>query len=78
MTRYEYLKNATLEEMADVLCNITDNTGTWDEDSEDRCGRCLAYKHCFQKHTGFIDWLNAKAEILPNTKMLQVYEWEGK
>mgnify|MGYP007038184224 CR=1 FL=1 len=48
MTRYEQIKEMTLEEMSSFLCEclVTD------------CGRCKATEYCHLGHTGFTDWLN--------------------
>ena len=67
MTRYEYLKSASIEDMAEMLCQITDNTSVEDETCDDTCGRCLAYKYCKPQHNGFLDWLQEE-----NSK----YIWE--
>lgn len=57
MTRYEYIKSASLEDVAELLCQITDNTSDEDETSIDTCGRCLAKEYCKKDHCGFVDWL---------------------
>lgn len=57
MTRYEYIKSASLEDIAELLCQITDNTSGEGETSEDTCGRCLAFEYCNKDHCGFVDWL---------------------
>ena len=67
MTRYEYIKSASLEDIAELLCQITDNTSGEEETSEDTCGRCLAFKYCKPNHCGFVDWLE---------KEMSKYIWE--
>lgn len=72
MTRFEYLKNASIEEMAEVLCNISDNTICAEKSGD--CEACLANKYCKKGHTGFIDWLSKEVEFSKNTKDVIVWE----
>ena len=78
MTRYEYLKNASIEEMAEVFCNITDNTDCGSDDEYNNCMGCLATKYCHntngEHHNGFIDWLNKEVEYCENTKDVKVWD----
>ena len=70
MTRYEYLKNASIEEMAEVLCNIVDNV---DAEAKCVCDGCPASKKC-GKGNGFIHWLKQDAEFCVNAKCLKVFD----
>lgn len=47
MTRYEYYKSLSLEEMADELCR---QFGI-------NCDNCPAEKYCYRKHNGMKHWL---------------------
>ncbi len=71
MTRYEYLKNVSVEEMANVLCNIIDNLDT---KCTNNCDCCLVSDKCVYKHNGFIDWLNDDAVFTDNAKQLRVWD----
>ena len=59
MTRYKYLKNASIDEMADFLCSMTSNMGT-ERDEQDMCDLCIASDVCSYDHNGFLDWLNGE------------------
>lgn len=67
MTRYEWIKKASKEEIAEMLCNISDNTGK-------NCLDCIAFKMCNRASGGFNGWLDKEAEFTENTKVLKVYE----
>ena len=51
MTRLEKLREASVEEIAKILCKI-----------HDRCGDCPASEYCGYEHKGFIDWLQEEDE----------------
>ena len=56
MNRLEYLQSASLEDVAEFLCMLTDNQDR-DDDKLDCCDICIARKYCKTNHNGFIDWL---------------------
>lgn len=55
MTRYEYLKNTTFENVAEFLCQIVDYSTP--EDKANMCDSCIASATCKKGHNGFMDWL---------------------
>lgn len=67
MTRYEWIKKASKEELAEMLCDLSDNTGK-------NCVDCVAYKMCNMESGGFNGWLDKEVEFTENTKALKVYE----
>ena len=55
VSRYDFIKNVNLEQMANFLCDMIDNN------SPSGCATCPASEFCYTGHKGFIDWL--KQEI---------------
>lgn len=49
-TRFERIKNLTIEEMAKLLCKLS------------TCSLCVASGYCQTLHTGYIDWLKEEME----------------
>ena len=52
MTRYEQIKEMTLEEMSRFLCECLDTD----------CEDCKATEYCYNGHKGFIDWLREEVD----------------
>lgn len=71
MTRYEWIKNASKEELAEMLCNLVDNVVS---SCDGGCMDCVAREYCKPGETGFIKWLDKEVEFTENTKDFKVYE----
>jgi hypothetical protein len=78
MTRYEYIKNLSVEDLAEVLSCISQVTIDKALDTEDidyeSCKGCIAYDHCKLGHNGFIDWLNKEAKFSKVSKDFIVWD----
>lgn len=74
MTREEYIRQASKEDLAQLLCSIAQVSadsaivGQMDEGKLDNkqvidvCQYCVASKYCHEGHNGFIDWLDKEAK----------------
>lgn len=61
MTRYEYIKSLSVEDLANFLSSISQATiytalNTEDVEHEN-CLGCIAYDYCKPGHNGMVDWL---------------------
>ena len=56
MTKFEYIKSLTVEEMAEEFCEAIQ---LLDAD----CEKCPAYKYCYKGHNGMKHWLMTEEEI---------------
>ena len=50
MTNLEYIRTLSEDELAKILCNMTE------------CYKCLARDYCISGHNGFIDWLKEESD----------------
>lgn len=55
MTKFEYIKSLTVEEMADELCEFVSQLDV-------ECEKCPAYKYCYKGHKGMKHWLMTEEE----------------
>lgn len=60
MKRLSVFKKGDKEKIANILCNIIQDTCTSIDD--DFCDRCPATKWCSFGHNGFIDWLEQEEQ----------------
>lgn len=75
MTREEYIRQASKEDLAQLLCNISQVSadsaivGQMDAGNLDKhkivdvCQYCTATKYCHEGHNGFLDWLDKEAKL---------------
>ena len=76
MTRYEWIKNASVEDLAQMLSDLTIQTielSANTEREDEACRGCVAYDSCSHKQNGFIDWLNKEVKY-NNTKSFRVWD----
>ena len=55
MTKFDYIKSLTIEELASELCQMMDRLDVM-------CEQCPAYKYCYKGHNGMKHWLNTNIE----------------
>lgn len=55
MTKFEYIKSLTVEEMADELCEFVSQLDV-------ECEKCPAYKYCYKGHNGMKHWMMSEEE----------------
>ena len=55
MTKYDYIKSLTVEEMADEFCESIQLMGA-------DCEKCPATEHCYRGHNGMKYWLMTEEE----------------
>lgn len=55
MTKFEYIKSLTVEEMAEELCEFVQLV-------EAECAFCPAKEYCYRGHNGMKDWLMDEEE----------------
>ena len=72
MTRLEWIKQASKEDLAEMLCDIVDNS------SESGCEGCVVTDKCRHGKCGFLDWLNAEARFSRTSKQMLVYDEKVK
>lgn len=64
MTRYEYIQKASLVELAQVLCDISDSVDFEKiKDSYRNCEGCVTTDMCSKGKNGFIEWLMQEARV---------------
>lgn len=75
MTRYDYIREAPIEKVAEILCNIVDNTETHEKNfCGNNCDGCLARKDCNYKANGFVEWLKKEVTYCENCDAVKVYD----
>jgi len=65
MTRFDIIKNSTVEQIARLLCdNVVWGMQAKDSEEYDRlCEMCVASSKCKYGYNGFIDWLGEDVDV---------------
>lgn len=58
MTNYEFIKQASAEQLTKFLCFVI----SMNENAEDACGECFASNECFIGQNGIGEWLSSEYE----------------
>ena len=60
MTMMEKMQKCTKEELAKMLCRMTEDTAEGFHDDGFCCDACVAKEFCSNGHNGFLTWLDRK------------------